>query len=307
MRRTLGLVSALTSALLVGLVSPATAAGHATRALPAHGSSASHGGGSVQVGGSVTTPTTLTAAQIGALPQATLPLQGLRGEVGSVSGASVLDVLAPAGPVFGTGKNAFLRAFVTVARAHGPSVTFAYGELDPGFGNHPALLTVNRSRVDLVVPGDRTRLRSVLDVTSVTLALSLAPVATPAAGSVQVTDGRRTVTLSASLLRRLPSSTVTVTFQAGSTPQTHTETGPSLAVVELAAGFLPAPNTVVTAVGSDGYAVNVTNGEDFFGGRPLLVSLAEDGAALAQPRLVVDGDVKGGRYVSLLVNLALTR
>jgi hypothetical protein len=37
----------------------------------------------------------------------------------------------------------------------------------------------------------------------------------------------------------------------------------------------------------------------------LLVSLNEDGQPLAQPRLVVDGDVKGGRYVSLLVDLVV--
>jgi hypothetical protein len=38
---------------------------------------------------------------------------------------------------------------------------------------------------------------------------------------------------------------------------------------------------------------------------PLLVSLSEDGQALAQPRLVVDGDVKGGRYVSGVVDLVV--
>jgi hypothetical protein len=43
------------------------------------------------------------------------------------------------------------------------------------------------------------------------------------------------------------------------------------------------------------------------GGRPLLVSLNEDGQAQAQPRLIVDGDVKGGRYVSGVVDLAVGR
>jgi hypothetical protein len=33
------------------------------------------------------------------------------------------------------------------------------------------------------------------------------------------------------------------------------------------------------------------------------VSLAEDGVTLAQPRLVTDGDVKGGRYVSGVVDI----
>ena len=38
-------------------------------------------------------------------------------------------------------------------------------------------------------------------------------------------------------------------------------------------------------------------------GRPLQLSLNEDGVALAQPRLVTDGDVKGGRYVSGVVDI----
>jgi hypothetical protein len=39
------------------------------------------------------------------------------------------------------------------------------------------------------------------------------------------------------------------------------------------------------------------------GGRPLILSLVEDGVSLVQPRLVTDGDVKGGRYVSDVVDL----
>jgi hypothetical protein len=58
-------------------------------------------------------------------------------------------------------------------------------------------------------------------------------------------------------------------------------------------------------VGSDGYVAVVTPAEAWVGGRPLLVSLSEDGQALAQPRLVVDGDVKGCRYVSGVVDLVV--
>ncbi|HEX3778357.1 MAG TPA: hypothetical protein VHX38_01730 [Pseudonocardiaceae bacterium] len=45
--------------------------------------------------------------------------------------------------------------------------------------------------------------------------------------------------------------------------------------------------------------------ENYVGGRPLLLSTAEDGTALAQPRLVTDGDVEGGRYVSGVVVLQI--
>jgi hypothetical protein len=41
-----------------------------------------------------------------------------------------------------------------------------------------------------------------------------------------------------------------------------------------------------------------TEREALAGGKPLLISLIEDGTALPEPRLVTDGDVKGGRYVS---------
>lgn len=57
----------------------------------------------------------------------------------------------------------------------------------------------------------------------------------------------------------------------------------------------------MVAVGSDGYGAAVTPAEAHVGGRPLLLSTVEDGAPLARPRLVADGDVKGGRYVSDVV------
>jgi hypothetical protein len=53
------------------------------------------------------------------------------------------------------------------------------------------------------------------------------------------------------------------------------------------------------------YVATVTPIEAFVVGRPLQISLNEDGQALAEPRLGVDGDVKGGRYVSLLVDLVV--
>jgi hypothetical protein len=49
----------------------------------------------------------------------------------------------------------------------------------------------------------------------------------------------------------------------------------------------------------------VTPAEQWVAQRPLQISLNEDGAALAEPRLVVDGDVKGGRYLSDLVDLVV--
>jgi hypothetical protein len=56
-------------------------------------------------------------------------------------------------------------------------------------------------------------------------------------------------------------------------------------------------------VGNDNYVATVMPAEQFVGGRPLQLSLNEDGVAQAEPRLVADGDVKGGRYVSGVVDL----
>lgn len=44
-----------------------------------------------------------------------------------------------------------------------------------------------------------------------------------------------------------------------------------------------------------------------FGNRAVLLATAEDGKTLAQPRLVVPGDVKGGRYVTDVVGLHVVR
>lgn len=265
-------------------------------------------GAGVQIGGDVTTPVTLTAAQIAAFPATTLPLTTFGGGTrGTVTGALLTDVLASAGPKFGGGKNAQLHALVAVTGQGGWRVNLAYGELDAGFGNHPALLTTTGSLVSLLVPGDTTRLRTVLRVTGITLtSLPTTPVTTPPAGGVTVIRGMRSITLTAATLNRLPQQERSVTFQSGTSTQTHTERGPALTAVLLAAGVPPLPNTGVTAIGSDGYAATVTNGEPLLGGRPLLLSLAEDGTALPQPRLVVDGDIKGGRYVSGVVTLTVS-
>ncbi len=94
-----------------------------------------------------------------------------------------------------------------------------------------------------------------------------------------------------------------MTFQAGAAVETHIETGPSLHSVLRAAHIRTTATTSVAALGGDGYAAVVTPGETTSGNRPLQISLVEDGSVLTQPRLVADGDVKGGRYVSGLVAL----
>jgi len=213
-------------------------------------------------------------------------------------------------PVLPAAKNALLRVIVTASGRHGHQVSFALGELDPGFGNHDAIiaLSINDRLLArgpaLVVPGDQAPVRDLPLVNRIRIGVASPPVTPPPApGALVISGGPHQVVLTAAELAALPAQTRTVTFTAGTGTQTHTETGPALAEVLRAAHIKVGLNTWVAAVGSDGYIATVTPAEAWPGGRPLLISLTEDGTALAAPRLVTDGDIKGGRYVSGVYDL----
>jgi hypothetical protein len=123
-------------------------------------------------------------------------------------------------------------------------------------------------------------------------------------------------------LAALPQTTVTVTVGGRQVTDTGvlletlvTAAGPAypasllntknelLRVTALAARIVPTRDTWVAATGDDNYVATVTPAEQLVGGRPLQLSLNEDGTALAQPRLVTDGDARGGRYVSGVVDI----
>jgi hypothetical protein len=102
--------------------------------------------------------------------------------------------------------------------------------------------------------------------------------------------------------------TLPVTFLSGSTPTNDTETGPTLNAVLAAAGITPDLDTYVSAVGSGDYVATAAPAEAGVGNRPLLIALAETVTATGAPttntpRLVTDGDVKGGRYDSNVTDL----
>jgi hypothetical protein len=260
----------------------------------------------VSVGGAVATPATYTLRRLGALPQTsfTTTERWWGSRTHTDTGVSLEDLVAAAGPTLPTAKNAMLRVTVTVTGRWGWPVTLALGELDPNFGNHPAYLALTQDgrtlpAPELIVPGDSGPARTVPDVDQITVGVqSPTPTSPPSAGALTIQDGPVTRVLTAAQLAALPARTLSVTFLAGTSSQTHTEIGPTLAEVLWAARLPSGLNTWVAAVGSDGYVATVTPAEAFVGGRPLLVSLNEDGQPQAQPRLIVDGDVKGGRYVS---------
>jgi hypothetical protein len=138
----------------------------------------------------------------------------------------------------------------------------------------------------------------------------------PQDGVVRLTgDLKQPRDLHVAELAALAQHTVDVRFQSGSGPQSHSETGVLLSDVlppdalattdrhndQLAFGVL--------AVGADGYAALVSYGEvsPDFGDRGILLATGEDGHPLDRPRLVVPGDLKGGRYVSDVVELRVVR
>ena len=120
-------------------------------------------------------------------------------------------------------------------------------------------------------------------------------------------------------LSALPPTTQTVTYKAGGTPVTDTFTGTGLwTLLGSAGGITPIPGVknssllnYVVAEGSDGYEAVFSGGEinPMFGGKsaaPDMVAYADSSGPLISSgfaRMVVPGDIAGGRYVSNLVTL----
>ncbi|HEU0318013.1 MAG TPA: hypothetical protein VFR49_11830, partial [Solirubrobacteraceae bacterium] len=122
----------------------------------------------VSVDGAVNAPATFTLAQLAALPQTTVtvPAAVPSGRTTTYTGVSLEDLVTLAQPLLPKAKNALLRVTVDVRDESGRVVTFALGELDPSFGNHPAYLVLTRDGVplrdapELLVPGDTVSTRS---------------------------------------------------------------------------------------------------------------------------------------------------
>lgn len=118
--------------------------------------------------------------------------------------------------------------------------------------------------------------------------------------------------LTAEALRALPQREVEVSYQSAKGVEQRRERGVALDTIVAPGELATDPSRkndqltfAVLAVGADGYQAAVSYGEvsPDFGNRGILVALDEDGRPLPRPRLVVPGDVKGGRYVSDLVEL----
>jgi DMSO/TMAO reductase YedYZ molybdopterin-dependent catalytic subunit len=113
-------------------------------------------------------------------------------------------------------------------------------------------------------------------------------------------------------LKALSTQSVEVVFVSGQGEQAHSYTGVLLIdlitdrelVVDADAKNDKLAKYIV-ATGADGYEAVIAFGEidPDFGNQPILVAYEEDGESLGSARLVVPGDVHGGRYVSEIVSI----
>ncbi|MEV6218767.1 molybdopterin-binding oxidoreductase [Nocardia sp. NPDC051833] len=135
------------------------------------------------------------------------------------------------------------------------------------------------------------------------------------AGSVSITGAvaaPRQITVAD--LRNYPAKTQAVTFASSKGDQSHTYVGASIIDVLAAAEPVtdsavknPTLRLVVVATGADEYRAALSWGEfdPGFAATPVLIAYREDDIDLTAPRLVVPGDIKGGRYVSDLTSLTV--
>jgi hypothetical protein len=201
----------------------------------------------------INTPTgtllTLKTSELTVIPQTTLTLS-VGGASTTESGPSLLSLLTFAGVQFNSAcKNDELRWWVEVTNPKGQAAVITAGELDTGFGNRPAILSIDQNGQfltqngpTLIVPNDFGG-RDIKNVSVITVGRAPAELAdtstpacgttslvpTPPAGTVVVNgDVKTPLTLTTAQLAAMPQQTQTDSFLQGTSPQTNTETGPSL-------------------------------------------------------------------------------
>ena len=290
----------------------------------------------VAVLGQVGTPTTYDAAALGALPQTTETVTYTAAGssvTDTFTGPSLYGVLQAAGGITTdpATKNDILNKYVVATGSDGYQALISAGEISPRFGNKPDLVAIGDTAGRLpgadgvarvVAAGDLAGGRYVSNLTS--LAVGSGPKQAGTGGgptSQFVIQGAvgTTMTFDLAALEALTPHTETVTYTAGTGTVTDTYTGALLWDVLGQAGISTDPTIkndtlrkLVTATGSDGYQVSFAAGElsPQFGNAPILVAYADTGGDLTRgsgfARLVVPGDLAGGRYVSNLASLTVS-
>jgi Pentapeptide repeats (8 copies) len=236
-------------------------------------------------------PLTLTMAQLEALPASTVTLPDGTTE----SGPTLSSLLTQAGfQLISTCKNDQLHYWIEASSLVGSGAVISDGELDPLFGNNPAILSVQENGVPLTaprlaVPNDKTTARDVGDVFDITVGRAdqqlpqsgsnsgctptgYQPIATPPpnAGDVLINGAvsSPSAVVTWSQLMALPQVSENVSFLQGSNPQMRNEQGPRLYDV------LSSAEPELTSVPSDDTRlyVEATSSED---GASALVSWDE--------------------------------
>jgi hypothetical protein len=274
----------------------------------------------------VTSPGTYTLSSLDAFPQETQTVSYLSGSTpvtATYSGPGLYSVISNAGwPTEPAAKNAQLRDVVAATGSDGYRVVFSNGELNPSFGNKPALIATRElvggtptplgtdGFARTTAPGDVRGGRYVSNLAN--LNVVQAP-SNPSQGGGKSTsftvsgEVANAAIFNASSLAALPQTTLKV----GS----DVYTGVSLWSLLNYVGIITDPTVkndilslYVLATGSDGYEVAFSMGElnPLFGNMPDLVALTLNGQPIDQngfARIIVPNDVRAGRWVSNLVSL----
>lgn len=233
----------------------------------------------------------------------------------------------------GGGNNAILRTYVTATSSGGSQSLLSVGEVNRWFGGNGPILAadVNATPIivayqvngvtlatpQLVLPTDATGSRNVVDLVS--LDVGGLPQQTGPGGpttAFTVSGGSSApVTYDEAALAALPSITAydVIARQGGNLTTPNDFTGIQLWDLLLLAGIshFDALTSYVVAIGSDGYQTLFSFGELDPSTSERLAMVAYDDAngtldnGSGFARLVLDGDWRGGRYVSNLASLLI--
>ena len=251
------------------------------------------------------------------------------------TGITLWDLLNDAGGVTVTSaKNDILSKYVVATGADGYQAVFSLGEIDPQFGNQPVTVAYadtggqlgpygSDGLARMVVPGDLAEGRYVSDLVDLSVRSLPEPgpsgpggISDQLALSGEVADPGIVTPETLAALNQ--STTETATYLGPTGSVTDTYTGVSLWTLIQDLGVLTDPSIKndllrygVVATGSDGYRAFVAMGEidPAFGNQPDLIAYSDTGGQLGPGgsdgalRLIVPGDVAGGRYVSNLTSL----
>ncbi len=223
----------------------------------------------------------------------------------------------------GGGNNAILRSYVLGTSAGGTQTLLSVGEINAVFGGTgaPTIVAYERNGTllgtsQLVVPADLSRSRYLADLLDISVLSVPRPPVGPGGPSTSftVSGGSTPKTYDLAGLQALPATTAhDVTFMSGGTQTPPNDfTGPALWTLLSLAGIGDQDilTGYVLATGTDGYQVLFSLGELYpgLGGRLNMVAYADSSGLLLGngfARIVVPGDLRGGRFVSNLTSFTV--